>query len=401
MDSTNKKIMHLGVFISLFMFSMWVFRPLVSPYVELILNNSELYGLPAGMWLGILAAMGPLVVILGTHVMGSFADEVGRRRVVLAGLVCVIFALLLYLIASGPFVLMLAGGLSALGYATVYITSLAKVNDLTEDKKRGSVQGWYLSIQYLGNMIGPLAGTWIAIRFGLRATLVFSMMIILVLSLQLALGKPDRFTPQHRGSFSLLENWKKFLGFKTLKGMAILGVTMHSDTSLKVFFLPLLILQKFPGRIDYVGYAAFCSFVFQPLQFVFGRMVDTMGKRRLTVLGCIISGFSLLLIPVTDSFLSLIGALLLFSAGGALWNVGAWTVMSSIGEANHIEGHVAGSFTSIAKVGHLVASLLFGFLIAYVGLPGLFTIGGYIVLVGVLLSLPFLRDQSLKASKSS
>ncbi len=388
----NNRVVKLGLFAALAAFGGFMYMPFVSPLIKSVLEGGVTYGIPVDIWLGIFAAIGPLSLILGTHFIGSLSDEVGRKKVAYAGLSITFIGILLYLTTNNPLVFLLARACDLLGYSTVLMVTLAKANDLTKQNERGKQQGVFLSLSFLGSVFGPLAGAYLATNAFPKAPFVASIFVVLILFSYLLSTKKEKFKPEHSSSFSIYHNWKKFLGFRQLKGMAVLGMTMHAHAPLLIFFLPVYILQLFPGRYDFVGYSMVALGVLKPFQWIIGNYVDRFGKAKLTIVGCLIVGLSLLLIPLAHTIWQLLLVLVLFSGGGAVWNIGAWTIMSTIGEANHIEGHIIGSYTSISKVGDLIASLSFGLIAFKDAYADLFSIGGYIVLVGILLSLFFLRD---------
>lgn len=392
MGAGRQQVVRMGLLMSSFTFASFLYIPFIAPLIDSILRASELYGLSVEQWLGVLAAVSPLTVILGTHLIGSLSDEHGRKKIVLAGMLFSLLSVAVYVFARGPLLFILARALEVLGYTTVTLITLAKVNDLTKDATRGWHQGVFLSIQYLGNMVGPVVGGWLTKTYFPTAPFLMAGVVFVALLVVLIRLPGERFHHRHKASLSILKNWKEFLGFRKLKGMAILGAAMHAHAPILIFFMPLYILQIFPGRYEYIGYAAFAFSALKPLQFVAGKMVDTYGKARLTLVGCILSGLALFLIPTADTIWGLLGVMLLFSAGGALWNVGAWTVMSVIGEANNIEGHVIGSYMSIAKIGDLAGSIAAGWIAGLFGIAALFPFGAAVIMLGILASLFFLRD---------
>lgn len=388
----NKKFWYYNILGAALSFTGFFFFPFLSPYIKDALQTMPLYGLPIEVWLGIIFAASSASIILGVHALGALADDIGRKPVILIGIVSLIIGLIFYLIGSHPIAFVLARIFDSLGYTSAIIIMLARVNDLTDNKERGLKQGIFLSMQQLGPMIAPLVGAWVASYFFPEAIFLASIIILIILGSLL-------LTKTHKKSFhitknhiNIIKNWKEFLTFKPLKGMAILGMAMHSHSPIISIFLSLLILERFPGQYAFIGYAFFALHALRPLQFIFGKVVDKYGKKRFTIIGCLIVACGLFLIPITTSFLSLIMVLIIIAIGNNFWNVGAWTVMSDIGEANKIEGHVAGTYSSIAKIGDLGSTLAFGGLAAAFGTAITFTISGYIIITGILISIFFLKD---------
>jgi MFS family permease len=377
---------------AVFAFASFLYVPFLAPYIKETLQHANLHGISLNIWLGIIAAAAPLAVILCVHAMGALSDDIGRKRIILIGMLFSLSSIIIYLLAKDPLLFVLARGMEVVGYTTVTMLTLVSVNDLLEGKARGRVQGIFMSIQQAGNILGPLAGAWLAVRYFPQLPFLAAILIFAALALLLLTQPAAQAKPASAKSLSLFQNWRRFLGFRKLKGIAITGMVMNVLSPATVFFLPLFILERFPGKYLYIGYAAFMLAAFKPLQFVVGEMVDQYGKAKLTVLGCIIAGTGVFIIPFTHTLPMLLAAAFLISVGTACYNVGAWTVMSDIGEANHIEGSIIGSSASIGKLGDLVAALLFGVIAAYYGFEAIFFIAGYIILAGVVIGMIYLRD---------
>jgi MFS family permease len=333
------------------------------------------------VWLGIIAAIAPLSVIFIVHVMGSLSDHVGRRRVILFGLVLCGFSIVLFLLARGPLLLLLARALEAVGFMTVLLTALARINDHVQTVHRGAKQGLFLSLQHVGNMLGPLVGAWLATRFSPDAP--FLVALVLFATLGLLLKDAPRKGDPGAESLQLIEHWRQFLRVRKLRAIAVLGIVGSMLAPAMYFFLPLLILERF-GRIEYIGYALFTFGALKPLQFITGRFVDRLGRLPMLLIGFLIIGLGYFLIPVTYSLSMLLLSMLIISIGFACYNVASWTVLSDIGEANHLEGQIVGSFASLAKIGDLAGSLLFGVIAAFFGYAVIFSISGYLVVAGAV-----------------
>ena len=65
----------------------------------------------------------------------------------------------------------------------------------------------------------------------------------------------------------------------------------------------------------------------------------------------------------TNSYFGLLVLLFIHGTGGGMWNVSAWSLMSSIGERINKEGQIVTSYVSVAKIGAVAMSLCAGFIV--------------------------------------
>jgi MFS family permease len=121
--------------------------------------------------IGILAAAYPATWALGQIGTGALSDRVGRKPLIVAGMLLQAGAI--GLIASGStFALWLvASALLGLGTALVYPTLLAVIADVAEPAWRGTAFGVYRMWRDLGFAVGALVAGAIADAAGLVAAI--------------------------------------------------------------------------------------------------------------------------------------------------------------------------------------------------------------------------------------
>jgi EmrB/QacA subfamily drug resistance transporter len=91
-------------------------------------------------------------------VFGSLADRIGRRRVLVAGLVVFAGASLLCGLAGDPVVLDVARGVQGIGAAAMFATSLALLAQEFEGERRGFAFGVWGAVSGAAIALGPLVG---------------------------------------------------------------------------------------------------------------------------------------------------------------------------------------------------------------------------------------------------
>ncbi len=370
---------------SLFMFCIYLFVPVLAPYIK-SMGFSDFH-------IGLIFAIFPLTLILSSGFFGTLSDSIGRKKVIMFGILFQIIAIVFYLIGS-VYLVILARVLEAMAFAAVVFVGMARIQDSLDSKSRGKYSGTTMSLMYVGKTIAPVIGGLIADYWFIKGPFLFSAFALLLVLWIVAIH--ERFTIGRtisRSEFNIVKGMRNFLKFRAMKGMAILGVMMHASLPLTVVFIPIYIVEHFGLSYSYVGIAIFAMEFFMLFQFIAGSLCDRFNKAKLTLLGVAIFGICLLLLSLAPSYYWLLTIMLIMGIGGALWNVAAFSFMSDIGEGIHKEGFVVGTYASIAKIGELLSFILGGLIVQYFGIKYLMIIIGIFLLVGVFAASFFMFDK--------
>ncbi len=123
--------------------------------------------------IGVLAAAYPAVWAIGQIGTGALSDRVGRKPLIVAGMVLQAGAIGLIAVSSTFGVWLGAAALLGLGTAMVYPTLLAAVADVAEPVWRGSAVGVYRLWRDLGFAVGAIVAGVIADAAGFAAAIWF------------------------------------------------------------------------------------------------------------------------------------------------------------------------------------------------------------------------------------
>jgi MFS family permease len=121
--------------------------------------------------IGILAAAYPAVWAIGQVVTGGLSDRIGRKPLIVAGMLTQAGAIAVIAFASTFTVWLAAAALLGLGTAMVYPTLLATIADVADPVWRGSAIGVYRLWRDLGFAIGALVAGVIADLLGMPAAI--------------------------------------------------------------------------------------------------------------------------------------------------------------------------------------------------------------------------------------
>ncbi|MEK6664457.1 MAG: MFS transporter [Pseudomonadota bacterium] len=147
-------------------------------------------GMPAWQ-IGVMLGVQLVSIVFAKPLMGKVSDRVGRKQVIIPGLL--IGAASIVLLPHAPSfigltVLSLAFGL---GFATVTSSTAALVADLTQDNRYGSSMGVLRTVMDVGQSIGPVLTGWMVgyAGYGSAFTLLAAILLLAALLLGLSLKR--------------------------------------------------------------------------------------------------------------------------------------------------------------------------------------------------------------------
>ncbi|HWR77622.1 MAG TPA: MFS transporter [Thiobacillus sp.] len=145
-------------------------------------------GIPAWQ-IGIILGVQLLSIVFAKPLMGRVSDRVGRRRVILPGLLIGAASIVLLPYFPNFIGLSVLSLVFGLGFATVTSSTAALVADLTRDGRYGSSMGVLRTVMDVGQSIGPvLTGLMVgAAGYGSAFTLLAAILVAAALMLGLLL----------------------------------------------------------------------------------------------------------------------------------------------------------------------------------------------------------------------
>jgi MFS family permease len=146
--------------------------------------------------IGVLAALYPAVWGIGQVVTGAWSDRVGRKPLIVAGMLLQAAALAVMAAGTGFGPWALGAVLVGAGTALVYPTLIAAVGDVAHPRWRATAVGVYRLWRDTGYVVGALLGGVVADVVGLRAAVwtvaVLSGLSGMVVALRMApAGSPS------------------------------------------------------------------------------------------------------------------------------------------------------------------------------------------------------------------
>ena len=155
-------------------------------------------GIPAWQ-IGVILGVQLVSIVFAKPVMGRISDRVGRRRVILPGLLVGAASVLLLPVFPNVVGLSVLSLVFGVGFATVTSSTAALVADLTKDGRYGSSMGVLRTVMDVGQSIGPVLTGFIVGVAGYASAFALLAAILAAAALMLGLlfkgmdkGAPER-----------------------------------------------------------------------------------------------------------------------------------------------------------------------------------------------------------------
>lgn len=150
-----------------------------------------------GSALGLLLAIGSLTELLFAPLWGSISDRVGRKPILMVGMLGYGLSMVLFGLSSELWMLFAFRALSGVLSAATLATSMAYIADSTGERERGGGMGALGGAAGLGIILGPGLGGWLGTE-SLSTPFFVAAAFSLVSMLLMALLLPESLPPEAR-----------------------------------------------------------------------------------------------------------------------------------------------------------------------------------------------------------
>jgi len=290
-----------------------------------------------------------LMRLISGFAAGRLVDRVGERQALLAGLAVVaVSSLLAGLAVSYPQLLVLRG-VGGVGSAVFTIAATSLLLRVAAAAQRGQTQSVYRSGFLLGGIIGPAFGGAV-LGISLRAPFFLyagTLLLAIVVAATMLPTEPEPVAPAAEVAMGVGEEdgvptgvvpepprtslatafaspaYRAALAGNFAVGFSVLGV--------RSTVVPLLVVQGLQLSPGWIGAAfALAALVQAVLLLPAGRAVDEVGRRPTLIGGGLITAASLAALAFAEGPLTLMLAMALFGAGGALLGVAPAAIVGDV-----------------------------------------------------------------------
>ncbi len=356
------------IFIDMTVYSLVI--PVLPSYIRFL-------GADAGV-LGIIFGMYPAMLFLFSIPMGLLSDRVGRRRVLIVGMVLLAVSTAVFGFATTVFSLILARSIQGISAAATWSAGLALLADTYGRSELGEKMGVTMSAMSVGMVIGPVAGGYLYEHVGYTATFIIpslaaGLMVIGLFLLPLPLRPPSAAGRRP----ALLP--ASGLSLLAVYAAAVVGVA--ATYGIIEPFFPVYLVDTFavsPVAVGLVlGLLAFSAIIAQPIA---GRIADRYQGGVPIAAGLLFSGFALAAVMLAPDFLAVAGAILLLGFTLSVALIPTLPLMADLYRGEDAQGVAYGVYNSFFSVGLALGPFAGALLV------GLLAIGDIFMLSAVLLA---------------
>lgn len=344
---------------------------LVVPIMPTYMNELHI----GGSILGFMVAAFSISQLIFSPFSGRLSDRIGRKKLIIAGMLIFAISEWLFAIAYAPTLLFISRAIGGLGAALIMPSVMAYAADMTSNEERGSAMGFINAAITTGFIIGPGIGGLLA-EYGIRVPFYAAAIAGLIAAIATLVLLPESLLPERRAQLAAQNN----------SGESLIRQLLYSYR--KPYFLSLIIV--FVAAFGLANYeTVFSLFVDHKFGFtardiaiiitfgsiagavvqatIFGWMMNRFGGQKLIIICLLASAvFILLTLFVHTYFLIFVVTFVVFLAMDIL-RPAIGTQLSQI--AGDEQGYVAGlnsAYTSLGNIaGPIVAGALFDWNINY------------------------------------
>lgn len=325
-------------------------------------------GIPSKILLGIILAIYPLGVILGSSVIGAASGIYGRKKTLIITLVLTVISYILSalaIVAENFLLFLLARFITGIFSGNISIAKAVAV-DLSPTLDKTYTFNLVNATGYLGWLLGPLAGGLLAI-YGLDSIFYFAAVAIVVALICVSTILPaDKInTSVIKIKFSTLfssQNSFALLSDKNIRRIFIIYLLATLGLNAYYEFYPVWLVEEFSFSSAAIGYITVVLTLFMTITSVFfvKQLKFLFGLKNGSIIGMILMALLFCLHPI----LSTTNVWPIYAITGvaiAIFN-GLLPVYISEQYANIEQGQLMGLITTTFSLANVIIAIIGSFL---------------------------------------
>jgi DHA1 family multidrug resistance protein-like MFS transporter len=336
---------------------------LIIPVMPSFMNIMHL----SGKTMGYLVAVFAVSQLLISPLAGYWVDRYGRKKIIIIGLFLFGVSELIFGLGTNVFVLYLSRILGGISAAFIMPGVTAYVADITSIQERSKAMGYISAAISTGFIIGPGIGGFIA-EYGIRMPFYFAAAIALLACITSIFILKEPLTKEELAEISankkqttILRDLKKsfhplyfiafILVFVLAFGLSAYETIFSLFSDLKFGFTPkdiaaIITISSIFGVVVQV--------------FVFAKMVDKLGEKKLIQLCLITAAIFAVASTLISSFLEVLAVACFIFLAFDLLRPALTTFLSK--DAGKEQGFVAGMNSTYTSLGNIVGPAIGGIL---------------------------------------
>jgi len=336
--------------------------------IPLLPFYAETFGATA-FTVGLLATSFSLMQFIFAPIWGRLSDRVGRRPIILLGLLGSCLSYFGFGMASTLTSLFAARIFAGIAGANIP-TAQAVVADLTTPENRAKGMGMVGAAFGLGFIFGPAIGGFLS-RYGYSVPAFFASGLSLVNFVAAWFLLPETLKPEHRAieRVGRLDALRSALARPHLPLLLVIGFLVVAAFSGYESTFALFSERVYGFHASSIGYVfAFVGIVLVIVQgFLVGKVVKKIGEHHIVPASLAIVAIGLLMIPATRSVAALLVANGVMAVGMGFNNPSLMSLISRYSSAED-QGGVMGLTQSLNSLARIVGPLWGGFAFDHLGI---------------------------------
>lgn len=325
----------------------------------------------SALQLGLLFASYSIIQFFFAPIWGSVSDRIGRKPVILLGLLGFGISFILFGFATQLWMLFAARLLGGMLSAAMQPTVMAYVVDTTESETRGSGLAMMGAAMGMGMVFGPVIGGFLGERSpslpfffaGTLALVVLLFALVLLPESRPAAARGHAQTQRRGNSLrDLLGELRGPFGFLLVIAFVAMFATANLEATFALYSQQHLGFGE--GQMGLIFTVMGLSMALTQALFV-GRFISRWGEQRVMQIGLLSSAIGFTLILFTFNLASVLVVMALLGFGSAALNPSVNSLASKLAPPER-QGRtmgVIGSYNSLGRIfGPVVGGLLFDML---------------------------------------
>jgi multidrug resistance protein len=358
--------------------------------IPLLPFYAESFGASA-LTIGLLGTSFSLMQFLFSPIWGRWSDRIGRKPIILVGLMGSCVSYLTLALAPSLAVLFVARLIGGIAGANIP-TAQAYIADVTTPENRAKGMGMVGAAFGLGFIFGPAIGGMLS-HFSPQTPMWFAAALCFANFVAAWLLLPEsRHVDATIKGLGRLEAFRHALGRPVLLLLLLLYFIVTLAFSGFEATFALFSEARFGFNSSTIGFVfAFIGVVLATVQGVLvGKVVKRIGERRLIPLAMFAIALGLGLVPFAWSVPTLLAALGVLSLGMGFNNPSLSSMVSQLADAND-QGGILGLASSLSSLGRVVGPAWGGYLYDAYGMRTPFISAAMLMAVAFTLSVIGLR----------
>jgi len=371
-------------------FVVWSGFGAILPYLPVFLQEQA----HASVWsIGVIAAAYYVGTFLFAAPLGRLSDSIGRKPVIVAGVILYALASGLFISTTNPWWFIVFRLLEGMGAAAVTPAGQALIADLSTEQTRSQAYGWYTTAQFGGLVAGPLLavplynlgggqGTWAFYAIFLFGCALSAVTALVLLS---AIKEPEH--ARRRREIKVVRPSYRQLITKPVVAFFVVAFTGHFAMGVWEVLWSLW-LRHLGASMSFVSWTWVAFSIPMLLSFVGGYLADRYNRWVLMFSGYLVSAVAWIIYGSTTN-LTLFLVFSVIEGLAVAWSYPAKAAFLVQVVPPRWLGSVQGLEQTYIQVAGLLGTLAAPFLYEYVS-GFVISLAGIISIIGLVFAAPVL-----------